>query len=541
MSSTKCAICEIDSILKCSGCKNVSYCTKEHQQKHWKEHKIVCKSFTVTSDDIYGRFLKATRNISAESEIFSEFPIVIGPDWNYDNFKSTNIFHCVACFVPIKMLTYKCSRCSWPLCQPDCVGLQNAQLHDLECALLSAGKGPTERKNFQSVREYFRSDAIFALKCLMLQMKLPKQFQKLMNLQSHEKERKGTMNEKESENQIEYLEKNFLKPLKEAEMKSGAIVLKKNNHRIMQQIYGIIETNAMYLSEYNEVAALFAHGCLIEHNCISNCHFAFDKNNGFKLTVRAARDIKNGEHISTTYSNVLWGTQLRRQQLKEMKYFVCNCERCSDPTELGTNFSTLRCLGSEEMPCNGLQMPLNPLSDDTEWACNKCPIKVTNDQVQLLTNQMGGEIDDIISKSPSVHAVESLIEKLSTFLHPNHYHMFGLKHSLVQLYGNHKDSNIKNLKTDILQKKIQYCDELIGIANSLDPFNIRLSIYTAMFLYEKSTTITELKMRKLCEYTSIDTMQYLQLAKVILKKELDSWQARLLNDKIDKAMEHFTI
>lgn len=345
---------------------------------------------------------------------------------------------------------------------------------------------------------------------------------------------------RESENQIEYLEKYFLLPLKEAEKKSGIIVLHKNNHRIMQQIHGIIEMNAMYLSEYNEVSGIYFHGCLIEHNCISNCHFAFDKSNGFKLTVRAARDIKNGEHIQTTYSNILWGTQLRRQQLKEMKYFVCNCERCADPTELGTNFSTLRCLGSEEMPCNGLQMPSNPLSEDTEWECNKCQIKVKNEQIQHIINEMGGEIDNIISQSPSVLAIESLIDKLSTFLHPHHYHIFGLKHSLIQLYGNHKDYNIKIIKTEILNRKIQYCDELSGIVNILDPFNIRLSIYTAVILYEKATTIAELKMRKFDEYFPKDALQCLQQAKNILKKELDSLQGRLLNDKIDKAIEYFS-
>lgn len=138
--------------------------------------------------------MKTTRDISSESVIFSELPLVIGPDWNYDNYKTSSIFHCVACFMPIKMLTYKCSRCSWPLCQPDCVGLQNPQLHEIECALLSAGKGPKDMKSFQSVREYYRSDAMFSLKCLMLQMKFPKKFQQLMDLQSHEKERKGTLN-----------------------------------------------------------------------------------------------------------------------------------------------------------------------------------------------------------------------------------------------------------------------------------------------------------------------------------------------------------
>lgn len=48
MCFTKCAVCEIDSDLKCSGCKEVSYCTTDHQKKHWKEHKNDCKPFAVS-------------------------------------------------------------------------------------------------------------------------------------------------------------------------------------------------------------------------------------------------------------------------------------------------------------------------------------------------------------------------------------------------------------------------------------------------------------------------------------------------------------
>lgn len=50
-----------------------------------------------------------------------------------------------------------------------------------------------------------------------------------------------------------------------------------------------------------------------------------------------------GEHLNTMYTNALWGTQERRAHLMSTKYFKCSCKRCSDPTELGTNFSTLVC------------------------------------------------------------------------------------------------------------------------------------------------------------------------------------------------------
>lgn len=53
--------------------------------------------------------------------------------------------------------------------------------------------------------------------------------------------------------------------------------------------------------------------------------------------------INRGEHLSTMYTNALWGTQERRAHLMSTKYFKCICKRCSDPTELGTNFSTIVC------------------------------------------------------------------------------------------------------------------------------------------------------------------------------------------------------
>ena len=39
-----CAMCGATRGLQlCGGCKKVSYCSKEHQQAHWKEHKKTCR------------------------------------------------------------------------------------------------------------------------------------------------------------------------------------------------------------------------------------------------------------------------------------------------------------------------------------------------------------------------------------------------------------------------------------------------------------------------------------------------------------------
>lgn len=47
MSST-CGVCGEPADLKCSACKLVSYCGKEHQKNDWKNHKTLCRPVEVS-------------------------------------------------------------------------------------------------------------------------------------------------------------------------------------------------------------------------------------------------------------------------------------------------------------------------------------------------------------------------------------------------------------------------------------------------------------------------------------------------------------
>lgn len=259
------------------------------------------------------------------------------------------------------------------------------------------------------------------------------------------------------------------------------------------------------------------------------------------MTVRAARDIRKGEHIATCYSNITWGTQQRQQQLKEMKYFRCSCKRCEDPIELGTHFSTLKCLGMDDdgaERCDGLQVPSR---SHEEWICNKCPARVSGEEVSDLMNKVGNEIDNTMQQTATVPAIESLLEKLTFLLHPNHYHMFTLKHSLIQLYGNHRDFSIETITLDALKRKLHFCEDLLQIVERLDPYNIRLAIYTAVILYEKFNAIVELQKRqqldKISSYGVHEVRKCLERAQMILVNELDTMQGKHLESKIREAME----
>lgn len=197
------------------------------------------------------------------------------------------------------------------------------------------------------------------------------------------------------------------------------------------------------------------------------------------------------QHITTMYSHALWGTSARRQHLKDAKYFACKCPRCSDPTELGTYLSALRCLGDGMNPCDGIHLPEDPLDDETEWACSKCKVTVSSSQVNMLILEMQEQVDGVQLMGGSVPMLENLLCKLSMFLHPNHYHLYSIKHSLVQLYG--RQPNYISL--EILDKKIKMCKDLLAITKILDPGNARLSLYSAVLNHELNSALV-LKIKK---------------------------------------------
>lgn len=145
-----------------------------------------------TADDKNGKYLEAKRDIKCGQVVFSEQPIVIGPDWSYDLFEIQATFNCVGCFQPIRVLNYRCPECKWPCCQPDCVGLQNAKLHDIECSLLKGGLNVKHESDYESIRDYYRTDVLLLVKCLALQACNPKKYHELMELKSHVEARRAS-------------------------------------------------------------------------------------------------------------------------------------------------------------------------------------------------------------------------------------------------------------------------------------------------------------------------------------------------------------
>ena len=79
-------------------------------------------------------------------------------------------------------------------------------------------------------------------------------------------------------------------------------------------------------------------------------------NPDMSITVRSAYGAEEGDSVSICYTDSLWTTAARRENLVYSKDFLCTCDRCGDETENETYISALRCI-----KCPGYFLPTNPL------------------------------------------------------------------------------------------------------------------------------------------------------------------------------------
>ena len=110
------------------------------------------------------------------------------------------------------------------------------------------------------------------------------------------------------ERTIQYLQEQFIQPFKDYEKNVKNTFLNDTSDALFHKIAGIIDVNCFEISNEVEISAIYEQACLMEHNCIPNTIYTFDSaDNDFRITVRAATKIPKGEHISISYTNLLWG------------------------------------------------------------------------------------------------------------------------------------------------------------------------------------------------------------------------------------------
>ncbi|ODM98778.1 Protein msta, isoform A [Orchesella cincta] len=226
---------------------------------------------------------------------------------------------------------------------------------------------------------------------------------------------------------------------------------------------------------------LFPKLCLAAHNCIPNTHGVLkedikDGKPTYTMELIASLAIPEGGQIHTTYANVCEGTMERREVLQDHYFFSCVCKRCSDPTEFGTYFSSLKCQDCT----SGFLLSENPLDNSASWTCTeKCEESRKDKKYSEFIPKIN-RIRKEVNAAEMEYRVEDCIEKyteiLETYkgkvLHPNHWLVIDTEFKLMLRIASYLTPTSRAKKEEqgeLLRKLIELAQHCLRVADVIQP------------------------------------------------------------------------
>lgn len=428
-----CDICQQPANQICGGCKQIYYCSRTHQKLGWKDgHKYKCCAFKIEHTDTLGRHMVATRDIKQGEMIFKEKPAVLGP-------RITSSALCLTCGVRLEPLAetydfYKCTTCHWPMCGPKC---EKSDVHKPECKVMSERKYQCDIKYEFPDKVESAYCVISPLRVLLMKFSNPQQYENLINLESHLDERINTpLYLVLKANLVTFITQVLEMPFDEETILKVASIFDTNSFDVRSPDRG------------TRMRAIYLTASMMDHSCKPNTKHIF-VGDEYNLAAIATVPIAKGDLITATYTQSLWGTLDRRRHLKTNKWFDCECERCKDPTELGTNLGNIYCSvcngpGSKESPWKGsMLLSTNPLDEFAPWKCEKCDHSILSRQMVWGNNALAQDLKKLDKNGPK--DFEEFIEKYSHTLHSSNHLVVQAKLALVQIYGNYKGYTLSGM------------------------------------------------------------------------------------------------
>ncbi|XP_071455230.1 uncharacterized protein [Hetaerina americana] len=466
-----CSICSQPSTNICSACKQVAYCTAEHQKKHWEKHIKECCPFKIVHNETLGRYAIAVRDLEAGEVVVREKPVAFGP-------KHYSPPICLGCLSPIQSSQdlRRCTVCSWPVCSIDCE--RKACHAENECPIFAAAKihfvwnpaciGGSGDSGCAKIADNPMLQCITPLRLLLAKDKDPARWaEEVEPMEAHLEKRRDTLNWHSDLINVS----GFLR-------KACHLAEKYSDDDILWSC-GVLQVNAFEARSGRGGSAQCLYPCLaiFSHCCVPNIAHTIDSE--FNMVGRVSVAVSRGQPLNTSYAHTLSPTMERRKFLHLTKFFDCNCFRCSDPMEMGTNLSTILCRCCAES-YEGKVVSTDPLNPEAAWKCRECGDERSALSVEMLLDSLedwmpGNRMsEDAIPGSDDSLEMEEMLRRFSTILHPNHSMLTCLRLTLCQLYGNTHKFKLSDFLPIMLEHKAELCKSIMKVADVVEPGLTRL-------------------------------------------------------------------
>ncbi|MCL4144495.1 UNVERIFIED_CONTAM: hypothetical protein GTU68_042503 [Idotea baltica] len=459
----------------CGGCWQVWYCSKAHQVSGWPKHQRDCKPYKIAQNPEVGRYLVATKDIKFGELILEDPTLIMGP-------KTITEPVCLACYRPVEG-KYTCKKCGFPMCDKDCA---SADSHEPECKAIQDSGTKVKVSVFGEINCMY--ECIMPVRILALRDSSPNVWRKIVALESHAEKRVAT--------EISAITKKTVVDIIQNRLSLDY------SEELINQVLGIIDTNGFEIRlPDSSILGVYSVGSMLEHSCVPNTHRTFDAD--LNLVVRAAVDIKRGDHLQSCYTESLSTTVARQDHLLTSKFFTCKCERCLDPSELGTYMSAMLCPScmknkpdtkkdkkneepSVDLTTYGVVVQKDPSSPSSPWECLTCNSPLDSDYVVRMTSVMTEEADELEASNQTIKSCEAFLEKWSSMYHKNYAVFLNIKYVLVHLYGNEDGSSLDEMSPLQLLRKENLARQLLKVADVIVPGICRLRGSILYELYQSA-------------------------------------------------------
>lgn len=250
---------------------------------------------------IAGRGVFATRNIKSGEVIFKDDPLLIGPTLRNE----TPLNTCSVCYSLMDPKKFLCRQgCGLPLCE----NCSRRKQHKAECQLFKTWE-PLEPQ----------TPNILVIRLLTVA--------RAMLFNSNQKALLYAMQAN--------IDTTFRNEVKNASACFKKFPTDKKVVEYLHRTVAILNTNSYEVNSSKQsdfpLRVLYPLAGILNHECVPNTTYTFDDKN-YTIILKAAKDIKEGQEITISYTKLLWSNLMRQLFLKMTKQFSCKCQRCSDPT-----------------------------------------------------------------------------------------------------------------------------------------------------------------------------------------------------------------
>lgn len=329
---------------------------RKHLEK-FNLYDVNDRSWSIKESNLSNRGIFAVRDLKPGEIIFKDKPIIFGPRFGYDPLYKV----CVNCNNNCDNLCPK--GCGLLLCV-DCIDNSD---HSKECEIILKWRDGRP----QITQE--ESNLLTRTLCAIRALSLNDEFKCLVKM---------LMAHQMKQHALEvYVLKSKLK-----------YTLTLDDERLMSLVCAVMDANAFEVPVKNSngttlsMRGLYPLGSLANHSCLPNSMHLYDENQ--TMIFKAAVEIKKGQEIFTSYTRLLWGTPTRRYHLSVTKKFGCKCDRCTDPTELGSHMDTFTC-----QFCNvGYCVSQDPLTRNADWKCIDCNKVVPSKNIGTFMSVIGSRL-----------------------------------------------------------------------------------------------------------------------------------------------------